>query len=41
MSNDYALFILIVPNDFDLRDSVAHIPAAANVIKQECPTVSM
>ncbi len=41
MSNDYALFIIILPNDFDLETSIAPIPVTANIDKQESTMVSI
>jgi hypothetical protein len=41
MSNDYALFIIIIPNDFDLETSNIPITPTANVIKQESLSVSI
>jgi hypothetical protein len=39
MSNDYALFIITLPNDFDLGTSIVPTTAATNVSKQESTTV--
>ncbi len=41
MSNDYALFIIIIPNDFDLENPNIPITPTANVIKQESLSVSI
>ncbi len=41
MSNDYALFIIIIPNDFDLATSIAPTSVSTNVTRQEPTTVSV
>jgi hypothetical protein len=41
MSNDYVLFIIVVPNDFDLETSISPTTATTNVSKQESTIVSI
>jgi len=41
MSNDYVLFIIVIPTDFDLGNSIAPITATTNVSKQESAIVSI
>lgn len=41
MSNDYALFIIIIPNDFGLGTSIVPINSSTNVNKQESTVVSI
>jgi len=39
MSTDYALFIIIVPNDFDLVNSRDNIEKTVDLTKQESSTL--
>jgi hypothetical protein len=41
MSNDYALFIIIVSNDFDLANSVVPTSVSADATRRESTTVSV
>ena len=41
MSNDYALFIVIVPNDFDMEKSVVPTVETTNVTKPQLRRVSI
>jgi hypothetical protein len=40
MSNDYALFIIIVPNDFDVEKSVIPPIETTNAVKPQSRKVS-
>jgi hypothetical protein len=39
MSNDYALFMIHLPNDFDNETSIT--PVTSHIIKSAAPTVSL
>lgn len=41
MSNDYALFIIIVPNDFDVEKSAVSTTETINVVKPQSRKVSL